>query len=183
MGRKSSIDTLSPEVRQWLEKSLAEGNFTGYQALEEALREMGYAISKSAIHRYGSKLERRLSSIKASTEAARVICQTAGDERDDRSEALIALVQSELFEAIVNLKEASESDDQAERIGILLEAAKNIANLTRASFNLKRYQAEVRAKLDAKLAALEKESDSGKGRAFDKETLRIVREEIYGIVG
>ena len=53
MARRSSIDGLPEEVRRWLERALAENNFSGYVALEDMLRERGYSISKSAIHRYG----------------------------------------------------------------------------------------------------------------------------------
>ena len=56
MARRSSIDGLPEEVRRWLERALAENNFSGYVALEDMLRERGYSISKSAIHRYGQKI-------------------------------------------------------------------------------------------------------------------------------
>ena len=59
MARRSSIDGLPEDVRRWLERALAENNFSGYQALEEMLREKGYQIGKSSIHRYGQKIERR----------------------------------------------------------------------------------------------------------------------------
>jgi len=47
MARRSSIDGLPEDVRRWLERALAESNFSGYQALEEMLREKGYQIGKS----------------------------------------------------------------------------------------------------------------------------------------
>lgn len=181
MPRRASIEGLPEEVRRWLERALTEQNFSGYQALEKMLREKGYAISKSAIHRYGQKIERRFAAIKASTEAARLLTEGAADDQDARSEAVIALVQTEIFESIINLQEASEEDLSAEdRLGLLSAAAKNIATLTRASVNLKKWKLEVRGKLEAKMAELEQRSGGEKGR-LDPETLRIVREEIYGV--
>ena len=183
MARRSSVETLPEEVRRWLGQALQENNFSGYQALEAALRERGYVISKSAIHRFGQKIERRFAAIKASTEAARLLTEGAADDQDARSEAVIALVQTELFEAIINLQEAEDEDvDAGGRITLLSKAAKNIATLARASVTVKKFRAEVKAQLEAKLNALEAESRSGSGRRFDAETLRIVREEIYGIV-
>ena len=183
MARRSSVETLPEEVRRWLGQALQENNFSGYQALEAALRERGYVISKSAIHRFGQKIERRFAAIKASTEAARLLTEGAADDQDARSEAVIALVQTELFEAIINLQEADDEDvDAGGRITLLSKAAKNIATLARASVTVKKFRAEVKAQLEAKLNALEVESRSGSGRRFDAETLRIVREEIYGIV-
>ncbi|WP_250637622.1 phage protein Gp27 family protein [Pandoraea norimbergensis] len=82
MVRRSSIDGLPDDVRRWLERALAESNFSGYQALEEILRTKGYQISKSAIHRHGQKIERRFAAIKASTEAARFLTEGAADDQD-----------------------------------------------------------------------------------------------------
>ena len=73
MAPRSSIEKLPEDVRRWLERALTENSFSGYVELENLLREKGYQISKSAIHRYGQKIERRFKSIKDSTEAARII--------------------------------------------------------------------------------------------------------------
>ena len=149
MARRSSIDGLPEEVRRWLQRALTESNFGGYKALEEMLREQGYLISKSAIHRYGQQLERRMAAIKASTEAARMLTEGAADDQDARSEAVIALVQTELFESIVNLQEAGDEGlDPADRIGLLSEAAKNIATLARASVNQKKFRLEEQARIE-----------------------------------
>lgn len=49
---------------------------------------------------------------------------------------------------------------------------------------LKKFQREVREKIAAKMDALEAEAGRAQGKAgFDLETLRRVREEIYGLVG
>lgn len=149
MARRSSIDGLPEEVRRWLQRALTESNFGGYKALEEMLREQGYLISKSAIHRYGQQLERRMAAIKASTEAARMLTEGAADDQDARSEAVIALVQTELFESIVNLQEAGDEElDPADRIGLLSKAAKNIATLARASVNQKKFRLEEQARIE-----------------------------------
>jgi hypothetical protein len=154
MARQSSVDQLPEAVKEWLDKSLVASNFSGYEQLESALRERGCTISKSAIHRYGQKIERRFAAIKASTEAARLLTEGAADDQDARSEAVIALVQTEMFESIVNLQEAGEEDiDPTDRIGLLSKAAKNIATLARASVGQKRWRMEVEAETRKKLLA------------------------------
>jgi len=185
MAKRAKIEALPEDVRRWLERALTESGFSGYAELEALLKDKGYAISKSAIHRYGQKIERRFAAIKASTEAARLLTEGAADDQDARSEAVIALVQTEIFESIINMQEAGDEEiSEADRLGMLSTAAKNIATLTRASVTLKKFQADVRAKLAAKMDELEAQAakSSGKG-GFDMETLRRVREEIYGIVG
>lgn len=168
MGRNSSISRLPEEVRAYVSAMLA----TGSQTLDELIADLQQRFpaeahanslpSRSALHRYGSKLDRRLAAIRASTEAAKLIQAQAGDDKDARSEALTALVQTELFEAILCLQEADDPEaDPSDRVAMLSAAAKNIATLTRSSVNLKQFQAKVeqdtrqrlleeqRAKLDA----------------------------------
>lgn len=176
MGRASTITALPEDVRRWLERALCEQGFAGYEALEAMMRDKGYSLSKSAIHRYGQKIERRMQSIKASTEAAKMIVEAAGDDQDARSESVIALVQSDIFDTIVSIQEADDEDlPPSARLDLMSKAAKNIATLTRASIAQKQFKATVLKRLQ------EMESDARTGkRALDAETLRMVREEIYG---
>lgn len=150
MAKRGKIDGLPPDVRRWLERALTENGFGGYVELEALLEEQGYHISKSAIHRYGQKISRRFAAIRASTEAARILTEGAPDDADARSEALMALVQTELFERIVEFQEAEEGGmTPLMRIGVMSTAAKNIATLTRSSVTLKKFQVEVRARVAA----------------------------------
>ena len=88
MAGKSSIHRLPEEIKAYIEAQLATGCHT-LDSLIEDLRERfpaeanaGSLPSRSAIGRYGQKLERRLAAIRASTEAARLIRAHAGDRHD-----------------------------------------------------------------------------------------------------
>lgn len=185
MGRKSTVARLPAEVKTYIEAMLA----TGAQTLDELIADLqarypaeahaGTLPSRSAVHRYGQKLDRRLSAIRASTEAAKLIQAQAGDDQDARSEALTALVQTELFEAILSLQEADDPDaDPADRVGMLSSAAKNIATLTRSSVGLKKFQLEVRAKAQAAADTVDKLAKKG---GLTAETAEQIRREILGI--
>jgi hypothetical protein len=189
MGRKSTIHRLAPETKSYIEAMLA----TGAQTLDELIADLqerfpaearaGGLPSRSALHRYGSKLDRRLAAIKASTEAARMISEHAGDSQDARSEALTALVQTELFEAILNLQEADDPDiDAGERVGMLSAAAKNIATLTRSSVNLKKFQAEVAeaARKKAFADAAQQAAETAKQQGLSKTGVEALRAAILG---
>ena len=157
MARQSSITALPEEVRHWLERALTEQNFSGYEALEEMMREKGFCISKSAIHRYGQKIEKRFAAIKASTEAARIITQGAADDQDARSEAVIALCQTEIFEAMISLQEADDEElTPLDRMNAMSKVAKNIATLTRASIANKQYKVEAEDRIRQQLLAEQK---------------------------
>ncbi|GKT21673.1 phage protein Gp27 family protein [Acidovorax sp. SUPP3334] len=157
MGRKSTVSRLPADIKTYIEAMIA----TGAQTLDEMIRDLqarfpaeaqaGQLPSRTALHRYGSKLDRRLAAIRASTEAAKIIQAQAGDDKDARSEALTALIQTELFEAILDIQEAGGDPenpmDPAERVSMLSAAAKNIATLTRSSVNLKKFQADEEARI------------------------------------
>lgn len=185
MGRKSTISRLPPEVKAFIEGQLAEGRFT----LDELIahlherfpshQQAGELPSRAAVHRYGQKLERRLSAIRASTEAAKIISAQAGDNEDARSEALTALVQTELFEAILNLQEADDPEaDAGDRVSMLSTAAKNIATLTRSSVGLKKFQSEVRDRAQAAADNVEKIAKKG---GLSAESVDALKREILGI--
>lgn len=179
MAPRSSIEKLPEEVRRWLERALTENGFSGYVELETLLKEKGFVISKSAIHRYGQKIERRFKAIKQSTEAARIIAEGAEDKDDKRSEALMGMLQSSLFEALVEIEDAqSEEMSPMEKLQALSFAGKNIASLIQASTKLKTYQAEVKQR--AEQAAKDVEKVVKKGGLSD-EVADEIRRKILGI--
>ncbi|MDA5607060.1 DUF3486 family protein [Pasteurella multocida] len=179
MAPRSSIEKLPEEVRRWLERALTENGFSGYVELETLLKEKGFVISKSAIHRYGQKIERRFKAIKQSTEAARIIAEGAEDKDDKRSEALMGMLQSSLFEALVEIEDAqSETMSPMEKFQALSFAGKNIASLIQASTKLKTYQAEVKQR--AEQAAKDVEKVVKKGGLSD-DVADEIRRKILGI--
>lgn len=190
MGRNSSISRLPEEVRAYVSAMLA----TGSQTLDELIADLQQRFpaeahanslpSRSALHRYGSKLDRRLAAIRASTEAAKLIQAQAGDDQDARSEALIALVQTELFEAILVLQEAEEFDadgnpiDPSDRVELLSKAAKNIATLARGSVALKTFQAQARQRAKEAAASVDKLAKTG---GLSADAAAELRRQILGI--
>ena len=186
MARKSSVSQLPKDVREALERLIAGGKHTLDQIIAEMQQRFPAAElpSRSATHRYGQKLERRLMAIRASTEAAKLIQAQAGDDKDARSEALTALVQTELFEAILQLQEADDPDmDAGERVGMLSAAAKNIATLSRSSVNLKIFQAKVEEAARKKLLEEQREKLTALGASgkVDPVTLDMVIKAAYGL--
>lgn len=190
MARKSSVDRLPEDIKAYIQGRLADGGMTLDELIDDlrgrfpSQAATGELPSRSAVYRYGVKLERRLAAIRASTEAAKIIRAQAGDEMDARSEALTAMIQSELFESIITLQEASDDEmDPAERVGLLASAAKNIATLTRSSVTLKKFQSEAeergrKAVLEEQRAKLDELGRSGQ---VDQETLQKVIQAAYGL--
>ena len=196
MAPKSSIDRLDPEIKAYIQSMLALGSMT----LDELIADLqekfpasavaGELPSRSAVGRYGQKLNRRLAAIRASTEAAKIIQAHAGDDNDARSEALVAMVQTELFEAILALQEIDEPPPEgmtaeevaAARVELLSKAAKNIATLTRGSINLKQFQVQVeeRARKRAFEEAATTAATTAKAQGLSATGVAALREAIMG---
>lgn len=173
MPERSLVAQLPQEIKEWLDKALVQGSFSGYEALSEALKEKGFNISKSSIHRYGQCFEDNLAALKLATEQAKAIVESSPDDEGNMNEALIRLVQQKSFQILTQLE--IDDDKKLASIGHM------VSSLTKSSVAVKKYAAEVRNKIEAKFKTLETESKSGKAK-LDQETLRRVREEIYGIV-
>lgn len=175
MPAPAKIALLPESVRSGLDALLVRQAFAGYDGLAAWLAEQGYEIGKTAVHAYGQGLKRKLAAIRASTEAARLIAEAAPDEEDRRSEAVMSLVQSDMFAMLVALQEAEDANPQ-ERIKLLGGAARAIADLSRASIAQKKHAAAVQAKLDALLTAAQHGET-----ALDIATLQRIRREVYGL--
>ncbi|HRD49782.1 MAG: DUF3486 family protein [Candidatus Competibacter sp.] len=175
MPAPAKIALLPNDVRQALDRRLVGNAFSDYHALAAWLGEQGYEIGKSAIHHYGQGLKRKLAAIQASTEAARLIAESAPDDEDRRSEAVMSLLQSEIFTVMVNLQDAEDAPPD-ERVKLLSTVARAIADLSRASINQKKHAAAVKAKLDALLTDAQ-HGDSG----LDIATVQRIRTEVYGL--
>lgn len=170
MPPRSKVAALPAEVKAWLDKALADNNFSDYEALADELSGRGFAISKSALHRYGQNFEERLSALKMASEQARAVVAAAPDEEGAVNEALMRLVQEHLFKLLMS--EGGKID--------LPKVAKAVAELGRASVVQKKWQAEVRTKAEAAASQVEKIAKKG---GLDADTVAEIRREILGVAG
>ncbi len=177
MPARSYIDRLPEADRNTIAKRLIDAGFSGSEAVTELLRADGYEVTRSGLHRHGQQVQARINRIQASTEAARLIAEAAPDQEDARSAAVIALVQSELFDAMLNLEEADHADPH-ERVKLLSQAARAIAEASRASVSQKRWADEVRTKV---AAAADKAAEIATQGGLGKTQVADLRQLIAGI--
>ena len=178
MAPPSKVALLPDEVRRDFESRLIQGAFSGYETLSDWLETQGYEISKSVLHKHGQKLKRRLEAIKASTQAAQLLAESVPDEAGALSSAVLNLVQTEMFDLLVNLQEADDADDAGARVKLLGNAAHAMADLARASLKQKEWAGQVRERTEAAAAAVEKITRKG---GLSAEAANEIRREILGI--
>lgn len=181
MPKRSKISTLDAQTRSWLDQELIDRGFSGYVELEDLLSQRGYKVGKSIIHRHGEKLERKIASIKASTEAAKLLAQTTDDEEDALTGSVISMIQSDTFEVLMSLSEAADADPKA-RLALLNKASRAAADLSRASIAHKKWSSSVRAKLNAaKQASAEAAEKVAKRAGMSDSDWGAIRAHILGI--
>jgi hypothetical protein len=172
MPISSKVSGLPPEVREWLDKALVEGNFGDYEALADALHTKGFAISKSSLGRYGKNFKERLETLREATHLAREINQACPDDENALGDATMRLVQEHAFKILIELKNEKDTSKQVTLIG------KMVASLNKSSLSQKKWMAEVRDK--AKKAAEEVSQIAKKGGLSD-EAADLIRQKIIGV--
>jgi hypothetical protein len=175
MGQRSKVDFLPPDVRAELDAKLFDSSFSGYEHLERWLESKGYSIGKSSLHRYGSKLEERMAQLKASTQQARALVAASPDDAGDMAEATMRLMTEKLFTLLMEVDLDPESAD-------LGKLAKAMAPLARAQIALRRYKAEVQAKLEEAAKRVQEAASAGGMGSITPDQLAKIREIYVGAV-
>lgn len=172
MARQKAIDALSEEHKQQLDEKLINQGFFNYQGLADWLNSLGYKISRTATHRYGKQLERKIQAIKDATLMSQIISEQIGDDIDVRSEAMIAMMQTRMLDVMVQLDEQAPEQELA----MIMRAAKAIGDLSKASRDHKKFQAEV-------VRRMQDEFDKLKDEGNDADTLDRAIERIKSVYG
>lgn len=171
MPARSAISLLPEDIRRELDKKLLQNAFSSYTELASWLREQGFEISRSTLHRYGQKFEQQLSNLKTVAEQIKAIGEVTHDDENLMGDALTRLAQEKLFRVLVEMEQVEDVSFPA-----LVRA---IADLNRSSVTVKKYQSEVRQK--AKVAAEEVEKTVQR-EGLSPETAAAIRAQILGIV-
>ncbi len=178
------IAQLPEEIRRWLHETLIDRAFGDIVAvtdeLQEMLRQAGIAmyIGKSAVGAESLKLKRAQESIRATTEAARLIADTSRDDGDMRSEAAMAIVQSEVFELLLQVRESESIEDPVERLGVMSESALALSRLSRARVNQSQWRLKVEAAVKEAADAVTKIARTG---GLQQSQVDEIRAQILGI--
>lgn len=183
MPRRSSVSALPQEVRRWLERSLEESGFGNYALLAALLKDKGFEISKTSLHRWGQDIKCQRDAIRSETEAARQLMDGSPDDSNSRSEAMLALLQTGMVRGLRVMAMADLEDDPTEQVMTLAKIGKDAATMARANIDLKKYKSEIedsarKRLLDEQRAALEAMPTKGGVTAQTKAAIR----EALGIV-
>lgn len=178
------IASLPEHMRAWLRRAIVDRSYGDIVGLTEELNEVckagGVAINigKSAVGAESQRVKRAQEAIRATTEAARLIAETSPDDGDSRSAAAMAIVQSEVFELLLQVRESETMTDPLERLGVMNEAALGLSRLSRARVNQSRWATEVTERAKAAADSVAKLARQG---GMSDATVAEIRASILGI--
>lgn len=184
MPPPSKIAKLPEELRAWLHKAFVErafGDIVGVtEELNAKLKEGGIAVhmGKSAVGAESQKVKRAQESIRATTEAARIIASTSQDDGDDRSAAVMAILQSDMFELLLKIREAEQAPSDEARMGTLVDASLAMARLSKARIAQSEWKTVVSDRAKREADAVTKIAQAG---GLSAESVHEIRSRILGI--
>jgi Protein of unknown function (DUF3486) len=163
IDQRWKIRALPPELRDQLEQRLSTGAFKSYSTLSEWLLQNGFKISRTALFRYGRTFDRKLHAVRVATQQAKIVCEQFKDDDASVQDALLRLVQTQLFQVLVashekqpvkTLREQERRaflEDEGERVEpINIHAlARSVAALARAETEFRKRTERAREKIEA----------------------------------
>ena len=183
MPQRSAIAILPDDVLSALNARLIESAFSDYQGLSDWLGEQGYWISKTSVWRHGSDLQARMEKSMSRARERMEIAKALRGATDDEKAALMESTEMVAMDQLMEMFEAAADMDTSDRMAAIPKLVRAIADLNRSAIGSAKWKKEFQADLDAKLVKLENEATLINGkRKLDKDTLKAVREEVYGLV-
>lgn len=173
MPQRAKVHTLPDNIKQALDMKLIAEGFANYVSLSSWLEKMGYEISKSALHRYGSEFETRLASIKIATQQAQAIAEAAGDDQGVLGDALTRLVQEKTFQLLIEMESIDPEKMDFTKLGRM------VAELNKASIQQKRWINEMK---DKTVKTADEVVKTAKAGGLSAEKAEHIRRQILGIV-
>lgn len=170
MAPRSKVVGLPKEVKDWLDNALIEANFADYDLLAAELKEKGYDISKSSVHRYGSAFEKKMAALKIATEQAEAIAQAVPDDENALGDALLRVIQEKTFSMLVNMEDPGKVSFPS--------LAKIAAEVGFASTTVKEFRSKVKNKAKEAAAAVEKIAKKG---GLSEDSIDTIKRSILGI--
>lgn len=181
MPARSKIATLPDAVRRELDAKLIANGFGDYEGMARWLNEQGFQIGKSCVHEHGQKLEVDYKDAMSDARAFMALVR-ATEGLDDAGSELAASAATILgFDLVRTALDLRNENDTETRVNLLSKLSRAQVDLGRMAISAEKHRAEVREKIKAKLAEMERQTQGEKPK-FDAATLKRVSEEFYGII-
>ena len=139
-------------------------------------------VSRSALGRYAQKAEAQMQRYREAQEVAKVwVDKLEAEPQGDVARLLPEMLRSVAFQTLGAMSERDDAVD-AQEVMLLAKALDHLSKTSKAQLEVELKLRQERERIQKKLADLETEALSGRSmRRLDLETLRVIREDVYGI--
>jgi hypothetical protein len=181
--KRSLFDTLPEAIKTQIHKLFKDRNFADFDGLTEEINSIlessGFEVqfSRSTLHRQAQKLKKLLDEIRESQEASAYLMEAFPDEDKTTSQANLRLLGDSIFQLQMDLRGLSDEElSVKQKANLYNQIGLALSRASTSDITISKYRDEVKSKIEAKFA------DIAPRTGIDQETLRVIREEIYGIV-
>lgn len=182
MARPSSIDKLEPELRELIGQ-LRERGFS-IDKIRDKLLELDADISRSALGRHVKGLDELGERLRRSRQVADALVAKLGDAPESKQAQLNIEIMHGMVLEMLRGEDGAGIRLDPESAMLLSRSLQALTSAEKAHGDMViKVRREIAAEQKAKLDEMEREAKKPGGgkRGFDPETLRRVRQEIYGI--
>lgn len=179
MARKSTVKRLPPEIRQEVDRLLAEGRCTLDQVVAH-LRTLGSDVSRSAMGRYAQQFECVAAKMREAREVATAFAQELGDiPENDMGRTLVQLLHQMTFKVLM---QRADEDGPVKPMDLML-----LAKTIKESVGSTKISAELEMKLrdrtraEALRDAAKAVESAGQERGLTSETVKAIKSRVLGM--
>ena len=186
MPLRSKVAMLPAEVRNELERRIAERAFSGYQELAEWLRAQGHQIAYDSIQRHGSPLRQKIEAMERLAEEAKALSAAAADAGETIDAAAIQPIHQRVFSMLLeepeHRRDGALHDNGSASLEIrdLARLTRIVADLNRITIARQRQAEEVRTRLEQQKHAARERREETEGGLSD-EVYHAIRNTLLGI--
>ncbi|MHB1026090.1 MAG: phage protein Gp27 family protein [Desulfobacteria bacterium] len=166
-------EALPPEVLDALNRQLAEGRT--YREVADWLDQMGHPVAKSSVARYGRDFLGRLERLRVIKDQARAIVEESPDKpATELAEATNQLAMQLIMESLLKMEDLGEMKGAK-----TTDLFKALSLLERSAVAREKLKLDFRVKVEK---ATQKIEEIGRAKGLDPETLKVIREQVYGLI-
>lgn len=185
MGRKSTVDQLSPELRGKLIELLKDPSVTQSEITFLINHEAGETVvSKSAVNRYAKRMESMIEKTRQAREVADIYLQEVGSDTRNKLGKIVnervRMLAFDLTDELMALRESEEGIDPKQISDVIQKVSRAIKDLEHAEkLNAER---EARIKKDALTAAAETVEKNMKEHGLSDAFRLKMKKDILGVM-
>lgn len=183
---RGGLARLPKKIREELECRLENSSFRSYAALSEWLSSEGYNVTRRSLKDYRTRFERRLESIRLATEQAREVCKQFKADDLSMQQALMRLVQTEMFVLLTGVHEdklrASGGGGKTRGAPINVTAvARTVAGLVKASIVQQQWARQISKQVQAKVGKAAKKVEAARKDGLSDTAAGKIRDALLKI--